>query len=75
MKIGVGALMSAGTGKRVLFSYLPNVRKGGNLIATMLFTFLLWLKTSGLPAALAPVLNLNVDGGSENCNWSAFAKE
>jgi hypothetical protein len=53
----------------MLFGWFGNVRKGKNIILTVLFFFLWMLKTSSdLQAAASSTLYLQVDGGSENMN-------
>lgn len=64
-----GGLISYGAEDiRWLFSSFGNVRGGANMVCTILLFFLHALKTSDSLSALASLLLLHVDGGSENIN-------
>jgi hypothetical protein len=69
----IGGLINFSLNVRYIFSYLPSVSKGGNLICTLLLFSIAASITSDDNSSSSNILWLQCDGGSENINRYLFA--
>ena len=73
LRLATGGIISESTATRVLFFYCDAIKKGGNTIASALYTQVRAIKTSSTKAANAHTLFLQCDGGSENINRCVYS--